>query len=308
MENLTPRQQEKLKELSQYLQEGGVGILKYMMRIEEQIKERNDMDLKTITAMATSILKDMKGDKGDSYVITEDDKDEIVSRARGLLDDDNIIREVYGKIRIPYDDIAKKASSYITIPEIHQVNKDEVVKEVMGMIVIPPPEKGEDADEERVIRTVEDNIEKNLPQFGTSIRDALELLEGEERLDASAIKGLRKLIEQHGGSGSTFYGGGVGSIKGIVAGTGVTVDNSNPQFPVVSASGGGGLTELPATGTVNGSNKSYTFTRLPSYIVVDGAWYKQTTKSGETVWTWNSGTSTATFNTLAPQSDIFGIA
>lgn len=39
------------------------------------------------------------------------------------------------------------------------------------------------------------NFEKNLPQYGTSFRDGLEVLQGDERLDARAIKGLDRQEE-----------------------------------------------------------------------------------------------------------------
>lgn len=44
-----------------------------------------------------------------------------------------------------------------------------------------------------LIPKIED-IEKDLPKLGNRIRDGLELLEGEERLDISAIKGLKELL------------------------------------------------------------------------------------------------------------------
>lgn len=67
------------------------------------------------------------------------------------------------------------------------------------------------------------------------------------------------------------------------------------------SSGGGGFTELAATGTVNGTNTDFTFTEKPDYIVFDSAWYKE--NAG---WTWNGGTLTATLS-VPPQSAIWGI-
>ena len=64
---------------------------------------------------------------------------------------------------------------------------------------------------------------------------------------------------------------------------------------------------LPATGTVNGTNAVFTFSKLPSAIVSDNATYQQTDSIGETVWSWNGGTLTATL-TIPPQSDIFGLS
>lgn len=70
---------------------------------------------------------------------------------------------------------------------------------------------------------------------------------------------------------------------------------------------GSSVTNLPATGAVNGINAAFVFTQKPSFIVSDHAWYAPTNASGTTNWTWNAGTLTATM-TQPPIEDIFGIA
>jgi len=79
---------------------------------------------------------------------------------------------------------------------------------------------GKDADEEKIISEVSDTLERNLPQYGEQFRDGLELLKDEERLDASAIKNLEKIIKGlmgdvkfktitvGGGGGGASVGGG----------------------------------------------------------------------------------------------------
>lgn len=96
----------------------------------------------------------------------------------------------------------------------------------------------------------------------------------------------------------------------------IAVSNVDGQTPVllwadptthrllVDSTGGGGITELTATGTVNGVNAVFTFTQTPSYIVSDGAWYKKLDNNGNVQW---SGTTTVTM-TIPPTSAIFGIA
>ena len=60
-------------------------------------------------------------------------------------------------------------------------------------------EDGKDADEEAMMAALEqkipsaDDIALQLPKYGERIRDSLELLQGDERLDKSAIKGLEEL-------------------------------------------------------------------------------------------------------------------
>lgn len=67
---------------------------------------------------------------------------------------------------------------------------------------------------------------------------------------------------------------------------------------------GSSSTSLPpplvATGTVDGSNTSFTFLEKPTYIVSDGAWYRENVG-----WSWNAGTLTATMF-IAPNNDIWG--
>ena len=66
---------------------------------------------------------------------------------------------------------------------------------------------GKDADPAAVLPFVEER----LPMLGEKVRDALELLQGDERLDASAVKGLTDELKRLGGiiaSTRTIIGGG----------------------------------------------------------------------------------------------------
>lgn len=61
---------------------------------------------------------------------------------------------------------------------------------------------------------------------------------------------------------------------------------------------------LAATGTVDGSNTSFTFTSAPSVIVVDqGRSMQKTSSDGTSNW---SGTTSVTL-VIAPTFDIFGL-
>lgn len=86
---------------------------------------------------------------------------------------------------------------------------------------------GQDADEGKIIKQVSeslvskipsiDEIEKDLPRLGEAIRDGLELLKGDERLDKSAVKGIEeieKAIEELKRRKTTIIGGGGGSQGG----------------------------------------------------------------------------------------------
>jgi hypothetical protein len=68
---------------------------------------------------------------------------------------------------------------------------------------------------------------------------------------------------------------------------------------------GGNITLLPATGTVDGTNLSFTFTAEPIFIISDGAWYAKLDNNGNTQWSWN-GVDTVTM-IIPPSTYISGI-
>jgi len=83
---------------------------------------------------------------------------------------------------------------------------------------------GKDADEQAIINAVQsqikvptvEEIEKDLPKLSTSIRDALELLQGGERLEMSAIKGLDdklKEVETTSKKSGTSVGGLINTVR-----------------------------------------------------------------------------------------------
>ena len=79
----------------------------------------------------------------------------------------------------------------------------------------------------------------DIPTLDTpdEIVNKLETLEGNDRLDISAIKGLDdyESVRNLAKKPTHFYGN--SGVREIVAGSGVTVDNSSPQYPIVSATG-----------------------------------------------------------------------
>lgn len=60
----------------------------------------------------------------------------------------------------------------------------------------PPGKDGRDVDETKVIGTVVADVEQRIPQLGERIRDGLELLQDDDRLDAKAVKGLEELTKR----------------------------------------------------------------------------------------------------------------
>lgn len=102
-----------------------------------------------------------------------------------------------------------------------------------------------------------------ITQEPTAIRDALELLQGEERLNIEAIKGLQDTLNEIRDSAmrNVSLGGGGGVSKNFVV-----------DYVADNAGGGGHTFETP-TGTINGSNTTFTVANTPAYIIINGVTY-----------------------------------
>jgi opacity protein-like surface antigen len=186
-------------------------------------------------------------------------------------------------------------------------------------------ENGKDADEQRMLAMLMqsvptlDDIMKQLPAAGTAIRDALELLQGEDRLDVSAIRGLDKLLEDAKKSGKSVQirGGGtrgffvyIGGVKkgivnslNFVGGSGVSLSYSKVNgldTLTINASGAGISVETPPE-SVDASTTVFTVSAQPQWIVSDG-----TTIYEGAGYSYSSGSGQVTLD-LAPSSFIRAI-
>jgi hypothetical protein len=153
---------------------------------------------------------------------------------------------------------------------------DEKVKELKNGI------DGKDADEQaiadRVLREVQspiiEKIEKNLPKLGEPIRDALELLAGDQRLDKSAIRGLDELLEKHNGQNIPYVGGirYLSQLVDILIGSdladghAIVWDAANNRWKNGEVSGTSTInfadSETP-TGDVDGTNTDFVLAHTP---------------------------------------------
>lgn len=132
--------------------EFGAKIPELRELVEELKKERPDRDeIKEIVSELINGIEKVepeKGDKGDDYILTEDDKKEIAS-----------------KIKVP---VVEKI-----------IEKTEVIKE-------QPIE---------IIKEVAVITDEAITSRGEAIRDGLELLQDDDRLDKKAIKGFEDYEE-----------------------------------------------------------------------------------------------------------------
>ena len=121
------------------------------------------------------------------------DKDFVASITGkdAVVDYEGIIKEVLSNIRQPEDGKDGKDPDY-----------EKITKDIMAKIRMPKDGVSPDMDEvvkNATAKTIEvvtplipliEDIEKDLPKLGVPIRDSLELLKGDDRLDFTAIKGI----------------------------------------------------------------------------------------------------------------------
>lgn len=146
----------------------------------------------------------------------------------------------------------------------------------VDFIVPGPPDERmiESRIREQLIPLLTVAVGENLPVLGPEVRNALELLQGDERLDATAIKNLEKLFEHpHLKKKLDEYsmGGGWGviGVQGIHVGAGLVIDNSNLQFPKISlVSQSSVFYNDTVSGTVDGSNRIFTVPNTISTAMV----------------------------------------
>jgi hypothetical protein len=160
------------------------------------------------------------------------------------------------------------------------------------------------------------------PDTPTEVRDKLETLKEDERLDKTAVRGIEdiekeiKRVEsirvQSRGGGAKGFGLYINGVKklltaqtlNIVPGTGVTVsyNYANGRNDVtINATGSGSFSILAATGTVNDSNKVFTFVSAPVLVVVNGTAYRD--GHGVTI----VGTTATLDNVAGTSGDVYGI-
>lgn len=92
-------------------------------------------------------------------------------------------------------------------------------------------------------------------------------------------------------------------VQSVVAGTGISVDNTDPQNPIVTATGSSSGYQSP-TGTVNGINNVFVFLTAPNALVVDGVSIRKVASDGTINW---SGTTTVTL-LVSPNFDVYAVA
>lgn len=120
-------------------------------------------------------------------------------------------------------------------------------------------EKGDQGD-----KGEDGNIKDLSPE---EVRDSLELLKGDERLDISAIKGIKK---SHTKLSDDLINRAISIVDNRTSFLINKVNELQTQINNFSGGGGGSFAIEEPTGVVDGSNTVFTVTNTPKAIVVDG--------------------------------------
>lgn len=206
------------------------------------------------------------------------------------------------------NDIERVRSIIPTLPDLSYIDRqiNDLEKKIPRL---PPPVVLDDGEEivdkinDLAIRSdlqIDASHIKNLPKPGNNPHGGMHYLAG----TGITIEG--NVISSSGGHTIENDGTPLTQRSNLnFTGAGVSVADTGGKT-VVTISGGGGVISgyQAATGTVNGSNTSFTFATAPNVIQVDGVQMQKTSSDGTVNWT---GTTSVTL-TVAPSWDIFSPA
>lgn len=195
-------------------------------------------------------------------------------------------------------------------------------------------EDGKDADEQKIVS----EVSKMVPRSDEIVKDVLRRIPEnkpslkviQESIDIGQVaekvkqeidiesfwkKKWNDIKAEISRSKQGYHGGGFNNIlnNGTVVSTGL--DNLNFTGATVTQSGrtvtvavsSSGLTVLPATGTIDDSNVTFTFPSVPTLVVINGASYSSTSTVGGTlVWT-NVGTTVTLAFPVGTGGSIYGL-
>lgn len=180
------------------------------------------------------------------------------------------------------------------------------------------------------IKDTGDKLEEKLRDFIAKIKSEVDKVEkvdlteikDELKKVATLEKDLEKLrtdlisrMGQGGNANRQIKVGGTDVLTrytdiNLVAGTNVTLtaatDDTNKRTNItIASSGGGAFTEIAISGTINDSNTAFTAASEPTYLVINGVWYKGT--GGAITWTYVAGDITLS-TPVGTGGQIFGIS
>lgn len=284
---LTPQQKKNLLRVAEIADNKEIGIVKIISAIEEEtdtkiasLKQEVDISIAEVAVQASeAILVAQKTAKMEGKAGYTPKKGVDYNDGENYVLTESDKKDIAQSIRVP---VVEK-----TIIEKHTqtiIKEQPIVKEVQ----IPIP----------------------LHTSPQEVRDLLELLLEDERLDAKAIKGLELAIKAYlilnPPNGPMQHPVSLGNLPDVNI-VGAVVDqvlawNGTYWYPKTSSSSG---FKLPTSGMANGSNQIFVWATAPNVIVVDqGRTIQKVSSDGTVNWT---GTTTTVLS-IAPNFDIYAIA
>ena len=265
LQNLTDEQRRKILAAAEIVDGGDMAVLKKIIEFDDTVNEfGNKIDV-TISEVKTKIDDTVNNAKQE----IENIKQEVATTLSEVEDGETpseeeliaLIKPLIPKVENGKTPTKKELLSLIEplIPVIENINQDDVVSEVLGKIELP-------------------KYKETILDDAGQIRDKLETLKEEDRLDASAIKNLPQFIEQspipNGGGWRNLFQLHDVSIASPTNNQVLKYNSTTRLWEAGTASGGSttfiGLTDVPATYTgqalkvvrVNAGETSLEFTTL----------------------------------------------
>lgn len=294
---------EKIADILYQLDKNRVSVEDFALFIKEItkfVKESKDLtaeEAKQIRLAITELKKEAKDIQKNGL---SDIRSDVESRLNGAIESfSSIIEKTFSKMS-----------------KEHKSSLDFIYDKVSSL------KDGEDADEEAVKALVVADLKNDRSFFlptAVETRNGLEMLEGEDRLDKSAIKGIEEIQDEiknikairvtGGARGVQLYVDGAkkGMVQyiNLVAGTNVTLTynraNGRNDITISATGGSGAFSILAATGTVDNSNTTFTFASEPTLVVVNGTSYRN--GFGVTI----TGTTATLDNPPGVGGDVYGI-
>jgi hypothetical protein len=263
MNDLTPKQQKKVQKIVDLLQKGETAIIEHLFEIEELVETSlAKVEEKLATLNLNSILEQVKG---------KDGKDSVIPGPKGDKGDKG--------------DPGKDGTNGTNGKDGYTPVKDKDYFDGKdGESIVGP--KGEDGKD-------------GSPDTAEQVRDKLESLKEEARLDVKAIKGLddfeTKLVD-------SIVNRALEILDRRTQYLITKISNVQSQVDALGSSSGGLNIEDPTSGSINGSNTIFTFATVPSYLSID-----DTNKFEGTDYT-RVGTTVTITNGSPPVNSIKGIS
>lgn len=308
---LTPQQKRKLMATANLLEKGDLAVIEKILEFTDEIEEKkaeiDSVVTEAISQLSEAVQSIKDGNDGKDGKDGRDGRD-----GRDGVDGKNGKDGINGRDGFT----PVKGIDYFTDVDIQDIALD-----VMSQLPENKTDSGEDIinkiNDVKSDTKIDASHIKNLPKVTeTIVREQMHVGGFETPIKAGTGTTVTKdafgayvVSATASGGGHTIQDEGTPltqrtNLNFVGAGVTVTDDSGNDATIVTISTSAGAGYQLPTSGVVDGSNQSFDWSVAPNAISVDGLILRKTKSDGTDNWT---GTTT-TLLTVAPNSDIFGVA